>query len=191
MTVDKSNQTLAEAVGEPFTFSTGIVIAHLMQPLKDVMYQVNKAEKEAKRKDKNAFAISLMKRGSETRMIKYSFDKKYAQLQALKTIIELFNKDQNSRSFVYNLSQILLKLMQDATKEPNREMIKSLIRQTVHHQRIAEEDEVMEHIQTLYEHVDTKTLMNTLDVIGFLSGKIIIQPKKKEVSDNDVQNQSH
>ena len=193
--IEGTNQTFVELVKkkngseDPFTFSAGIVIAHLKSPLKDVMRQVGEAEKEAKKaKKKNAFAISLMKRGSETRTIRYSFDNDYKQLLAFANLVDLFSVDQNSRSFVYNLSHLLLRLTKDSTKETNREMILSLIRQAVIQQRIKEEDEVLKSIKQLYKTVDTKSLMNTLDIIGFLSGRLVraIEPIEKEVPNNDV-----
>jgi len=173
-TLQKLHERFAEIDKEDsFTFSAGIVIAHLKSPLKDVMRRVGEAEKKAKKDEKNSFAISLMKRGSEIRTVKYSFGNGYAQLNAIAELIDLFNKDENSRSFVYNLSHLLLKLTMHSEEETNRDMISSLIKQAISHQKIKEEKEVMGHIKTLYETVDTKSLMNTLDIIGFLSGKMI------------------
>ena len=69
------------------TFSAGIVVAHLMEPLKDVMYRLDESEKDAKNylgkyclskeknlPPKNAFSIKLMKRAGEYRDIRFSFD---------------------------------------------------------------------------------------------------------------------
>jgi len=195
--IEGTNETFAEAVKkkdgneDPFTFSAGIVIAHLKSPLKDVMRQVGDAEKDAKKiGKKNAFAISLMKRGSETRTIKYSFGENYEQLQAFASLIDLFSVDQNSRSFVYNLSHLLLRLTKDSIADSNRAMIHTLIKQAIHQQRIGEERKVVQCIKVLYENVNTEDLMNTLDIIGFLSGRLVgaIEPIKKEVQDDVVQN---
>ena len=189
-TLQKLHVRFAEIDEEDsFTFSAGIVIAHLRSPLKDVMRRVGEAQKTAKKGDKNSFAISLMKRGSKIRTVKYTFGNGYAQLKAIAELIDLFNKDENSRSFVYNLSHLLLKLTMHSEKETNREMINSLVKQAISHQGIKEEVKVMKHIRTLYDTVDTKTLMNTLDIVGFLSGKMI-RSIEEEGQDDVVQNQS-
>ena len=48
------------------TFSAGIVVAHLMQPMKEVVMLAGQMEHEAKNKDgKNAFAIGILKRSGE------------------------------------------------------------------------------------------------------------------------------
>jgi len=56
------------------TFSAGIVVAHLMQPLKEVLITVGKMEHGAKQvTNKNAFNLAVMKRSGELRTICHSF----------------------------------------------------------------------------------------------------------------------
>jgi len=161
---------------ERFTFSAGIAIAHLMQPLKDVMYQVSEAEKYAKAfEGKNSFAISLMKRGSETRTIRYSFANKYEQLEAFKNLVNQFKIDTNSKTFIYEISQVLQTLSPDV----DQKMVKELMRQSLKSKKVASIDKILNRLETLSKNENTANLINMLNVVGFLS---------KEVQRNDVQN---
>ncbi|MCL1936188.1 MAG: type III-B CRISPR-associated protein Cas10/Cmr2 [Defluviitaleaceae bacterium] len=155
---------------EPFTFSSGIVIAHLMQPLKDVMYQANKAEKLAKEaNNKNSFSVSLMKRGSEIRHITYSFEAEYEKLESLKCLINLFKEDTNSKTFIYDISQTLNKLSFDIEEE----IATTLIEQSLQSKGICKSDEVLKHLNVLYENKNHENFLNMLNIVGFLSKEVM------------------
>ena len=91
------------------SFSAGITIAHIHEPLSDVMSEVNKAEHFAKDIDENkdAFAISLMVRGNQTVRARLKFGEKCENLELLNVIIFYLRKKKISHSFVYKLMEAI------------------------------------------------------------------------------------
>lgn len=91
-----------------FTLSAGIVIAHVKEPLQRVIWEANKMEHYAKSIDQNkdAFAISILKRSGENLRIRGKF-KFFANLE--KTIKAIGNMEL-SHSFVYQLSAVLTRI---------------------------------------------------------------------------------
>jgi CRISPR-associated protein Cmr2 len=158
------------------TFSAGIVIAHLMQPLKDVMNEVVKAEKYAKDNlGKNTFAVSLMKRASETRTFRYRFDNDgyYKSLCIYQDMIELLNKGQDSKSTVHKINNILQLLLDKENTKLETKMIESLVRQSINSGKVKNKEEFIENILHLYKKSGTlNNFMNTLDIGSFLAGEV-------------------
>ena len=176
------------------TFSAGVVIAHLMQPLKDVMNEVAKAEKRAKDyhysgQIKNAFAVSLMKRSAETRSFRYSFDHHhdYQSLCLFENLIKSFKEKRDSKSTVYKINNLLGMLLSKEgkktasemmksdkeDKKPDAEMIKSLIKHSIKSGEVDSEDGFVEKILNLYAKSEKLShLMNTLDVASFLAREV-------------------
>ncbi|NUM45116.1 MAG: type III-B CRISPR-associated protein Cas10/Cmr2 [Anaerolineales bacterium] len=69
------------------TLSAGIVIAHHLTPLSDVLEMARQAEKEAKSfEGKNALAITLSKRGGVARTITDKWDALYQRVTRLSTL---------------------------------------------------------------------------------------------------------
>ena len=160
-----------------FTFSAGIVIPHLMEPLKNVMNQIHDAEEHAKKyneKEKNAFSVMLMKRGGEYRQIRYSFQKDASSYQSLKTfeqIIKECESQKQSKSFFSNAIQLLEKL----PKIAKYGMVESLIKAVMKNQQIEEPEKLMCYIKKLYDESENlENFINTLDMIRFLASPAII-----------------
>lgn len=109
------------------SFSAGIVIAHIYEPLSDVMSEVNKAEHFAKDIDENkdAFAISLMVRGNQTVRARLKFGEKCENLDLLNAIISYLKKKKISHSFVYKLMETMRHL--EAEKITDRHIIQEMI----------------------------------------------------------------
>lgn len=157
---------------EMFTFSAGITIAHLMQPLKDVMHQVSEAEKYAKGNvGKNSFAIALMKRGSETRMTRHSFSNEYEEFEAFCGLITQFkagNNSKSSKTFIYETSELLHKVSSGFAWE----MMQALIKQSMDRKKMAFKEEILAKINLLSNENATKDLINTLNIVGFLAKEV-------------------
>lgn len=96
----------------PLTFSAGIVIAHLMQPLKIVLAKTGEMERQAKElyEEKNSFAIGLLKRSGDQLLIKSSFGENGEILCHIHNVIAALSQKEYSKSFIYNLSRTLDKL---------------------------------------------------------------------------------
>ena len=160
-----------------FTFSAGIVIPHLMEPLKNVMNQIDDAEDHAKKydqKEKNAFSVMLMKRGGEYRQIRYSFQKddlSYQSLETFEQIIKECESQKQSKSFFSNIIQLLEKLPVNAEYG----MVESLIKAVMKNQQIDDPEKLMLYIKRLYdESENADNFINTLDIIRFLTSPAII-----------------
>lgn len=122
--VDWSNNTgfvekdgkLLLTMGKNATASCGVVIAHYKTPLKMVMDKVRETEKKAKSNtEKDSFAISLLKRSGEEKIIVSKW--KYGDmdvLEILKELSYLFRRNQSgvriSRRIVYTLAEEFAKL---------------------------------------------------------------------------------
>ncbi|MCL1990459.1 MAG: type III-B CRISPR-associated protein Cas10/Cmr2 [Defluviitaleaceae bacterium] len=164
--------------GQPeITFSAGIVVAHLMEPLKDVMYQLDQAEGYAKKyPGKNAFAIKLMKRAGEYREIRYGFDhtKQYKALDDFRKMLADLEEEAYSKSFLTTMIGLVEQLPEDASWE----MIKVLIKAGLGRQSFKSDElkgKVLERIEIFYhksESVDN--FLNTLDMVRFLASNAII-----------------
>jgi len=164
-----------------FTFSAGIVIPHLMEPLKNVMNQIDEAEAYAKdykkgnpADEKNAFSVMLMKRGGEYRQIRYSFqkaDQSYQSLETFKQLIIECESLEHSKSFFSNTIQLLEKLPENAEYD----MIESLVKSVMKNQRLGDPEKLLCYIKKLYDKSeDLNNFINTLDIIRFLTSPAII-----------------
>ena len=86
------------------TLSIGIVIAHHLEPLADVLELARNAEKEAKKvDDKNGLAITLRKRGGADRTINGKWSVFYKRLSHL---IDFYRKDALSGGTAYELQEL-------------------------------------------------------------------------------------
>jgi len=164
-----------------FTFSAGVVISHLMEPLKNVMNQIDEAEAHAKDykkgnpdHEKNAFSVMLMKRGGEHRKIRYSFqkdDQSYQSLETFKQLIKDCELQEHSKSFFSNTIQLLEKLPRSAEYD----MIESIIKSVMKNQRLNDPEKLLGYIKKLYDKSEVlNNFINTLDVIRFLTSPAII-----------------
>lgn len=98
--------TFHNSAGNEFspTLSTGIVIAHHLTPLSDVLEMARGAEKEAKGVDgKNALAITLSKRSGIDRTIRGKWENLYDRLNQL---IQFARKGEISTGTAYELRKL-------------------------------------------------------------------------------------
>lgn len=93
------------------TFSAGIVVAHLMQPMKEVVMLADQMEHEAKNKEgKNAFAIGILKRNGEfVDMPACHFTAQGGEvgLDNVKTLVSLLTLSGCSKSLFFQINREL------------------------------------------------------------------------------------
>jgi CRISPR-associated protein Cmr2 len=101
-------------MGKKATCSMGVVIAHYKEPLKIVIDKVFEMKKEAKKEEKNKFAILLMKRSGEERIgiAKWLIDGNLTTeiLKTLKDYMNRENKNYISDGFIQKLKQEFAKI---------------------------------------------------------------------------------
>ncbi|NLZ45864.1 MAG: type III-B CRISPR-associated protein Cas10/Cmr2 [Clostridiales bacterium] len=162
-----------ETLGYNFTFSAGIVIAHFMQPLKDVMVQVYEAEKEAKDycAEKNSFAINLIKRGGGSVSVANRFGDKCENLKAVEDVVKNLYGEDLSHNYLYNLISNLKKItVNNETVIIKNKMINALIFQANKIKNRDNKNEVSKCIVNLFEIFgNLKQFTDSLKIIDFLS----------------------
>lgn len=163
------------------TFSAGIVIAHLMQPLKEVAAEADVLEKAAKNAPgKNAFVIGIIKRsGERVHMSPYKMDKGYdfPCMADVAELTELIKDCVLSRSLFFNISR-LLEPFRDCGKKPETQMAESLIRNCVDSSVLDTENtdkkKLLKDLMKLYgSEYGTEGFLNALNVISFLAREVM------------------
>lgn len=178
---------------KPLTFSAGIAIAHLMQPLQEVLARTGELESLAKGIDedkdscassndactaaKNAFAIELMKRSGENVTIKNKFGEKGENLQVLQHALAAITNKQDSKAFIHNLSRMLARL-QDKDEHPLDAVVRVLIRQAYQRANPGmgrdERDQHTERFYALYQAfgANISRFIPVLQMTAFLSREV-------------------
>ncbi len=106
------NGELLITMGKTATASMGVAIAHYLQPLNQVMSKVRDMEKAAKKGEKNAFAISLMKRSGGTEIIKAKWyyddgDTRFDTVNFINELVAHFTSGALSTKFAYDFREKL------------------------------------------------------------------------------------
>ena len=124
------NRCFHETTG--LTFSAGIAIAHLMQPLKDVIAEADRQEKTAKAlTDKHAFALGLLKRSGESVALPaYHLSAESPNLTHLQKLVTDLKDSAYSKSLLYNITQLLEKLRHGSTP-PASDLVEVLLRDLI------------------------------------------------------------
>lgn len=162
------------------SFSVGISIAHLMQPLKEVMACVDTMEASAKSlPGKNAFSISIMKRGgTNVRMPAYKLvqEKTVPQWKNIEELVQILNASQCSKSMFYNIVQTLRCFSKERVK-PADNLAEILLGDCVNHAELNDKQidrrKLVETLMLFYKNsADIEDFLNTLDGIVFLSREV-------------------
>lgn len=165
------------------TFSVGIAIAHLMQPLKEVMAFVEEMESTAKNMDeKNAFAIGIIKRsGTMVTLPAYHLPNEKMQFQPdLENVWELICllKDSGcSRSLFFQISLLLEPLMQNDEK-PDLDLVSALLKQSMTASMVdsshISKEALLQKLHMFYQAaINGKDFLQTLNGIAFLAREVI------------------
>ncbi|GGE35347.1 type III-B CRISPR-associated protein Cas10/Cmr2 [Pullulanibacillus camelliae] len=118
---------------ERLTFSAGIVIAHLMPPLQDVLALVDEMEHFAKENPgKDSFAIAVSKRSGGSLSVRNKFGKGGSHLRDLLEISDSIGKREISVSSLHQLISVLEGIIQQHDGD-EEDMVETLIRQSMYH----------------------------------------------------------
>lgn len=139
-------------MGKNATASMGVVIAHYLQPLNQVMNKVKEMEeKEAKKGEKNAFAISLMKRSGGTEVIKakWYYDRDNRDFDTIEFIKELSDQLTNgalSTKFAYDFRE-KLKWIDKLGDQAIRSEVLRLLKRHSEKKKFKDAQEFDQHLQ--------------------------------------------
>lgn len=167
------------------TFSAGIAIAHVMQPLKEVAIMADKMEKAAKfesdlnLKEKNAFSIGIIKRSGETVIMpryKLNQGNGFPEMEDMWQLILLLKRSGCSRALFFQISRLFEK-MADDVKMPERKMAEVLIRNDVSNafidsSRVSKEELVQRILKFYRDEYGVRGFLNTLNGIAFLAREV-------------------
>lgn len=146
--------TAPQGYGKPLTFSAGIVVAHLMQPLQDVLETADEMESMAKFSEgKDSFAIAVNKRGGATLRLKCKFGKNCENMEILLKTICDFQQMSQSVSFAYRLTEMLERVRAAANPEKDG-MVLAIMRQALSSQQSGDgsgSEKSSEHLKNLNE----------------------------------------
>jgi len=154
------------------TFSAGIVIAHLMPPLKNVLEMLDNMEYMAKENPgKNSFAIAVLKRSGTQTYVCNHFGEDCSNINILCKISSLIEKGVLSVSSVYNLLSVL-DVLSKGGEQLHDEMVESLIISSICPPTGKAERDIQnaKDIFILYKQYDCKikSLMAALEIATFL-----------------------
>lgn len=167
------------------TFSAGIAIAHVMQPLKEVAVLADKMEKAAKNasgsntKDKNAFSIGIIKRSGETVIMpQYKLDhgNGLPEIEDMCQLVQMLKKSGCSRALFFSISR-LFERFADGGKMPERKMAEVLIRSDLSNASIdvsqVSKDDLVKRILKFYcQEYGVRGFLDTLNGIAFLAREV-------------------
>ncbi|MCB8818364.1 type III-B CRISPR-associated protein Cas10/Cmr2 [Desulfosporosinus shakirovi] len=160
----------------PLTFSAGIAIGHIMQPLDELIAKSSELEASAKSidKNKNAFAIELMKRSGEKITIINKFGIDCENLKIVYATLLDLQENKYSKAFVQNLTEVLERI-KDTEDDEKHHMVQTLIKQalklsdtTVNH------DQQAEDFFRLYQRFSFSIaqFIDVLQAVSFLSREV-------------------
>jgi CRISPR-associated protein Cmr2 len=177
---------------EKITFSAGIAIAHYKTPLSFVLGEARKAEHTAKEEgDRNAFAITVLKRSGEIKKAFHKFGHDNCNLEILAELLKMRQNDVVSRTFINHFAAEFKPLItDDLIEELNspaliekefKRLLKSSMKQKENYSnKFASELFSLIEIQTKH---NLQNLIDFLFTIDFISREIN-EPLKPEANAN-------
>lgn len=163
------------------TFSAGIAVAHLMQPLKDVAMKAEEMERTAKNAaGKNAFAIGIIKRSGETVNLppyKMECTDGLPGLEDVKGLSDVLKNSGCSRSLIFNISHLFARFMREA-QMPESGMASVLITDCAASSELNLSNvSVKELVQRLMKFYTSECglegFLHTLNGVAFLTREVI------------------
>lgn len=154
------------------TFSAGIVIVHLMPPLKSVLAMTDRMEQLAKNNpDKDSFAMAVSKRSGTKTYICSQFGKDSQKLKILGIISSRILQGSLSISSVYTLLSILDKLEVD-DETLKKDILKPIVYSSICPQINSSENDIQNAnaIYSLIEQYDynLQDFISALEIVTFL-----------------------
>ncbi|WP_062198718.1 type III-B CRISPR-associated protein Cas10/Cmr2 [Massilibacterium senegalense] len=164
------------------TLSAGIIVAHLMSPLKPLLQQVEQLESHAKQIDagKAAFSMEIMRRGGLSTPLRMKFGKKAANLTIFEDAIKGLAKQEHSNSFVQNIIMIIEPIQNNVTKEMVEALLKKVLRSSLQNKEQVEKQVAV--FLNLYEALNEETpvFLHFLQQVSFFARETFVEPKKEE-----------
>ena len=157
---------------EEMTISVGIAIAHYKQPLSMVLDKAKKMEEYAKSKEKNSFAIGIMKHSGSTLETVFPWNNKiFNSLKVLKAINVSIQNKHFSTAFLLNI----YKSFEIYGFEMDKNLVKSKIKLYVAQALIKKEEiikkEMVDQVSSLLELSGNKDFGEMLLILDFLNRK--------------------
>lgn len=158
-----------------YTFSAGIVVAHLMQPLKEVAADAEKMEHLAKQAEgKNSCVFSINKRSGDTVVTDpISFNPKSIEspkisLEKLKDLINDLEEGNYSKSLLYHISDLFQQFLKEK-EAPEEVVAEVLIRQCAKLSGIPDLNAIVKDLMVFYCKEHLQNFLSILDVAVFLA----------------------
>lgn len=144
------------------TLSAGIIITHLMTPLKPLLEQVESLEAHAKAidEDKAAFSMNIIRRGGLTTPLRMKFGKDGENLKVIEELIKALHLQENSTSFIQNVLTLLTSIKSTVNEEMLIVLLRKLLKNSLANASLVEEQ--LGVFISVYEVVDK-------DIESFLS----------------------
>lgn len=158
------------------TFSVGIVVAHLMQPLKDVVAEADRQEKTAKAlEQKHAFALGLLKRSGEfVALSAYKLsDSNGPVLKDMQQLVTALKACHYPKSLLYNIGQ-LLEPLSLSEPQPPWAMVAPLIEQIMVRSEISADHAaaLLTDLQLFYQDKPLRAFLDTLNAAAFIAREV-------------------
>ena len=162
------------------SFSIGIAIAHLMQPLKEVMACVDSMEASAKSvPGKNSFAISIIKRsGAHVIMPAYKLvdEEPVPQWSDLGELVRILSSTQCSKSMFFNISETMKYFSEEQVKmrdDMAEVLLRNGVNRAVMDDKRIDKEMVIGKLLLFYKHADHMAdFLQTLSGIVFLAREV-------------------
>lgn len=144
------------------TLSAGIIITHLMTPLKPLLEQVESLEAHAKAidEDKAAFSMNIIRRGGLTTPLRMKFGKDGENLKVIEELIKALHLQENSTSFIQNVLTLLTSIKSTVNEEMLIVLLRKLLKNSLANASLVEKQ--LGVFISVYEVVDK-------DIESFLS----------------------
>lgn len=175
--VRELDESFKEIIGE--TFSAGITIAHLMQPLKEVIAQVDQMESRAKcLEGKNAVAIGIIKRSGENVTLpayKLSSSKTQPGWAEIGELVQILRNAECSKMLFFKMASMIdLLFVKNSGNVSDIQMGEILIKKCVEDSFTDDDqidrEELLQRLLSFYKYADCKEdFINTLNGIVFLA----------------------
>lgn len=158
-------------------FSAGLAIAHYQHPLGDVLNTAREMEKKAKNiSDKNAFAIAVLKKSGEQQKMVIKWGDGQSNLKSIINIVNALKQKDFSPAFIENLNQVFQVFVGSENPEKLFDIFKLeagtfIKRAKMPNANTDKVDELKKNIEKIYDVLDLKNTLETLNIIDFIYRK--------------------
>lgn len=159
-------------------FSAGVVVAHLMQPLKEVAKEAEGMERLAKQADgKRSVAIGILKRSGENVImppykLEGESDHEYPAMKDISQLIRDISKSKCSKSLLYNINDLFRCFLVEGTT-PDQTWAEILLRRAAMGAQVEKVDDIVEKLMLFYRQAGgLEGFLNTLNGVTFLAREV-------------------